>query len=206
MTRAELKRNARHKLGGKLFGSNWVNAVLVIAIFYILTGTVNGIAGFGSLIMLVLGGPLSYGVAKLYLQQCDNGQKMNPGEIFKGFSEDFGGNFILYLLRTVFIALWSLLLVIPGIVKMYSYSMAFLVKADHPSYDWRQCLDASRELTYGHKWELFMLDLSFIGWEIVGSLCLGIGTFWVNAYREATIVEYYRYWDSNQVIDRDMDY
>ena len=206
MTRAELKRNARQKLGGKLFGSNWVNAVLVIAIFYILTGTVNGIAGFGSLIMRVLGGPLSYGVAKLYLQQCDNGQKMNPGEIFKGFSEDFGGNFILYLLRTVFIALWSLLLVIPGIVKMYSYSMAFLVKADHPSYDWRQCLDASRELTYGHKWELFMLDLSFIGWEIVGSLCLGIGTFWVNAYREATIVEYYRYWDSNQVIDRDMDY
>ena len=69
MTRAELKRNARQKLGGKLFGSNWVNAVLVIAIFYILTGTVNGIAGFGSLIMLVLGGPLSYGVAKLYLQQ-----------------------------------------------------------------------------------------------------------------------------------------
>ena len=51
--------------------------------------------------------------------------------------------------------------------------------------------------------ELFILDLSFIGWQIVGSLCLGIGTFWVNAYREATIAEYYRYYESNQVIDRD---
>ena len=186
MTRAELKRNAREKLGGQLFGPNWVNAVLVMAIFYILTGAVNGIAGFGTLIMLVIGGPLSYGVAKLFLQQCDDGQKMNPTEVFKGFSEDFGGSFILYLLRYLFIALWSI-----------------FIKADHPSYDWRECLDASSQLTYGHKWELFILDLSFIGWQIVGSLCLGIGTFWVNAYREATIAEYYRYYESNQVIDRD---
>ncbi len=203
MTRAELKRNAREKLGGKLLGPNWVNAVLVMVIFYILTAAINGIAGFGTLIMLVIGGPLSYGVAKLFLQQCDNGQKMNPMDIFKGLYEDFGGNFILYLLRYVFIALWSLLLIIPGIVKMYSYSMAFLVKADHPSYDWRECLDASKELTRGHKWKLFILDLSFIGWEIVGCLCFGIGTFWVNAYREATIAEYYRYFESNRVINRD---
>ena len=127
MTRAELKRNAREKLGGQLFGPNWVNAVLVMAIFYILTGAVNGIAGFETLIMLVIGGPLSYGVAKLFLQQCDDGQKMNPTEVFKGFSEDFGGSFILYLLRYLFIALWSILLIIPGIVKMYSYSMAFFI-------------------------------------------------------------------------------
>ena len=60
-----------------------------MAIFYILTGAVNGIAGFETLIMLVIGGPLSYGVAKLFLQQCDDGQKMNPTEVFKGFSERF---------------------------------------------------------------------------------------------------------------------
>ena len=152
MTRAELKRNAREKLGGKLFGPNWVNAVLVMAIFYILTTAINGITGLGTLIMLVIGGPLSYGVAKLFLQQCDDGQKMNPTEVFKGFSEDFGGSFILYLLRYLFIALWSILLIIPGIMKMYSYSMAFFIKADHPSYDWRECLDASSELTYGHRY------------------------------------------------------
>jgi len=128
MTRAELKRNAREKLGGKLFGPNWVNAVLVMAIFYILTTAINGITGLGTLIMLVIGGPLSYGVAKLFLQQCDDGQKINPTEVFKGFSEDFGGSFILYLLRYLFIALWSILLIIPGIMKMYSYSMAFFIK------------------------------------------------------------------------------
>ncbi len=203
MTRAELKRNARRKLGGKLFGANWVNAVLVMVIFYILTGVVNCIAGYGTLIMLVIGGPLSYGTAKLFLQQCDDGKKMNPQDIFKAFVDDFAGNFILYLLRYVFIALWSLLLIIPGIVKMYSYSMAFLVKADHPSYDWKECMDVSKELTRGNKWKLFMLDLSFIGWEIVGCLCFGVGTFWVNAYREATIAEYYRYFESNHAINRD---
>ena len=75
--------------------------------------------------------------------------------------------------------------------------------ADHSGHCKNVFLDASSQLTYGHKWELFILDLSFIGWQIVGSLCLGIGTFWVNAYREATIAEYYRYYESNQVIDRD---
>ena len=92
-----------------------------------------------------------------------------------------------------FIFLWSLLFVIPGIVKMYAYSMAYYIKLDHPDYGWKACIDESRQLMDGHKWEKFVLDLSFLGWIIVGSLCLGVGTLWVTPYMEATNAQFYEY-------------
>ena len=98
----------------------------------------------------------------------------------------------------LFIFLWSLLLFIPGIVKAYAYSMVYYVKADHPEYGWRECLDESQRLMTGHKWEKFVLDLSFIGWGIVGSLCLGVGTLWVMTYMAATEAQYYEYLTSGR--------
>ncbi len=69
--------------------------------------------------------------------------------------------------------------------------MSFYIKADHPEYDWRQCINESKAMMYGHKWELFVLDLSFIGWMIVGALCLGIGTLWATAYQSAARAQFY---------------
>ena len=69
--------------------------------------------------------------------------------------------------------------------------MAYYIKADHPDYDWRACIKGSMELMRGHKWKLFILDLSFLGWYIVGSLCFGVGTLWVIPYHmEARAVFY----------------
>ena len=65
------------------------------------------------------------------------------------------------------------------------------IKADHPEYEWNRCIRESRHLTKGHKWRLFVLDLSFIGWFIVGILCLGVGTLWVEAYQTAAKTQYY---------------
>ena len=109
----------------------------------------------------------------------------------------------LYILEGIFVFLWSLLFIVPGIIAMYRYRMALYLLLEHPEMSALQCISESKRLMVGHKGELFWMDLSFIGWQIVGSLCLGIGTFWVNAYREATIAEYYRYFESNQMMDRD---
>lgn len=76
---------------------------------------------------------------------------------------------------------------------MYAYSMAYYIKLDHPDYGWKACIDESRRLMDGHKWEKFVLDLSFLGWIIVGSLCLGVGTLWVTPYMEATNAQFYEY-------------
>ena len=95
------------------------------------------------------------------------------------------------LMSSLFVLLWSLLLLIPGIVKSYAYEMIYYIKADHPEYDWRACLKESQKMMKGHKGELFMLDLSFLGWYLVGALCLGIGDLWVIPYHEAAKAQFY---------------
>ncbi|WP_432628696.1 DUF975 family protein [Brotaphodocola sp.] len=197
MTRAEAKLRAKEQLGGKILGTIWLNAVIVIAIYSVLGILINALKvdqfyGLGNIISLFIMGPLSYGMYSLFLKQSEDGQPMQILDIFNGFKEDLAGNFILYVMNVILVCLWSCLFIIPGIVKYYAYSMAFLVKADHPEYGWKQCLDESKRITKGHKGELFMLDLSFIGWWILGSLLLGIGSFWVTAYYMATRTQYYK--------------
>lgn len=191
MTRAELKSRAKAQLGGGIFKDNWLYAVIVILIQGALVGAINGIPGVGTVASIIIGGPITYGVAKLFLKQARDGQKMDIGQIFDGFKDDFGGTLLLGFLQTLFILLWGLLFIIPGIVKAYGYSMSFMLKADHPDYDWRTCLDESQKMMQGHKMELFILDLSFIGWLIVGALCLGVGDLWVAAYMQAAHTQFY---------------
>ena len=86
----------------------------------------------------------------------------------------------------------------PGIVAAYRYRQALYLLLDHPERSAWQCLRESSALMSGHKWELFVLDLSFIGWGIVGSLCLGVGTLWVMTYMAATEAQCYEYLTSGR--------
>ena len=191
MTRAELKERAKAALGNKIFGGNWFMAVLAVLLQAIIVYAVGAVPGVGGILSVLLYGPNSVGVAGIFLNQSRTLQQIDVGNMFGGFSKDFGGNLLLGLMIRLFTVLWSLLFIIPGIVKMYAYSMAFYIKNDHPDYDWKKCMDESQIMMNGHKSELFVLDLSFIGWYIVGSFCLGIGVLWVNAYMEATHAEFY---------------
>lgn len=191
MTRAELKARARAQLGGGIFKNAWMVALaacLLIALIQTAAGSV--LPGIGMILVL---GPLEYGKRYMFLKQARDGQPMQLGDMFRGFQDDFGGTLLIGFLTGLFTALWSLLFVIPGIVKYYAYSMAYYVKADHPDYNWKACVDESRRLMNGHKWEKFVQDLSFIGWSLVGSLCLGVGTLWVTPYVYATEAQFYDY-------------
>ena len=188
MNRKELKSRAKSQLGG-IFETNWIYAMLIGLIASVVTSAAGGIvAGIGAWIVI---GPMSYAVAKMHLRLVRTGEKPDFNVLIDGFKDDFGGIFLIGLLTTLFVLLWSILFVIPGIVKSYEYSMVYYVKADHPDYDWHQCINESKRLTKGHKGELFVLDLSFIGWFIVGAICLGIGTFWVTAYQSQTKANFY---------------
>ena len=189
MTRSELKARARAQLGNKIFGSIWLYAVLACFVCGAICAAAGSIIpGLGAFIVI---GPMSYGLKYLFLKQARDGQEMQLGDLFKGFTDDFGQTLLIGLLSNIFIMLWSLLLIVPGIVKSYAYSMAYYIKVDHPEYDWRQCIAESQAMMKGHKGELFMLDLSFIGWLIVGAMCLGVGTLWVNPYMEASRAQFY---------------
>ena len=191
MDRKELKERAKAQLGGTIFSSNWVFAVLVVVIYMAIISVVSAIPGVGSLIVIVFSGALEFGIVYIFLKQARDGEKMEVGSLFKGFSEDIGGNIVLGLLVALFTSLWSLLFVIPGIIKAYAYSMSYYVKSDHPEYGWKECMDESQRIMNGHKMDLFVLHLSFIGWAIVGALCLGVGTLWVQAYMSATTAHFY---------------
>jgi uncharacterized membrane protein len=95
------------------------------------------------------------------------------------------------LLKNVLIFLWSLLLIIPGIIKAYAYSMVPNILADNPNISVTRALELSTEMTAGHKLDMFILDLSFIGWYLLGALALGIGIFFVMPYENATHAELY---------------
>ena len=173
-------------------------AVIQTAISYL----VNAIPGIGQIASLLLSGPVAYGVSAMFLKQTRTGEKMDIGDIFNGFREDFSNTFLIGLMTTIFTMLWSLLFIIPGIVKALSYSMAMYIKVDHPDYDWKQCIDESQRMMQGHKGELFVLNLSFIGWMIVGAFCAGIGGFWVNAYMQAATSQFYENLRRSEITDR----
>ena len=191
MDRAELKARARAQLGGGIFQNLWMMGLAVCLLVGLLESAAATILpAIGALIVI---GPLEYGQAYIFLKQARDRQPVQLGDMFCGFQDDFGGTFLIGFLTRLFVALWSLLFLIPGIVKSYAYSMAYYVKLDHPDYGWKACIDESRRLMDGHKWEKFVLDLSFLGWILVGALCLGVGTLWVTPYMAATEVQFYEY-------------
>lgn len=182
MTRAELKTKARQSLKG-----NWAYAILIMIVFSIVTGIVTGI-GVG-ILELILMGPLAVGLIITFIHGSRKG-KFEITDLFAGFKDSVGERILLGLLKSIFIFLWSLLFVIPGIVKYYSYAAAEYISAEHPEYTWKQCIDESMRIMHGHKGDLFVLSLSFIGWAILCCLTFGIGFFWLAPYMQATQTEF----------------
>ena len=90
-----------------------------------------------------------------------------------------------------YIFLWSLLLAIPGIYKYYQYRFVPYIISDKPNLTAKNALAASREMTRGNKFKIFLLDLSFIGWYLLGLLALFVGVFFVMPYHEAAIAKLY---------------
>ena len=94
--------------------------------------------------------------------------------------------------RELKIFLWSLLFVIPGIIKSYEYSMVPYILAENPQISSERAFELSKKMTRGEKWKIFVLDLSFLGWRILGVLCCCVGEIFLQPYVEATYAELYQ--------------
>ncbi len=179
-----LRTNARTQLGGNIFANVWL---MVLAVCIVNSAILN----FAGTVSIILVGPMAYGLTRVTTQLVCGKTKIDIADLFKGFTEDFTNTLLLGLLQAVFTALWSLLFIIPGIIKSYSYAMASYIQQDQPNKDWKFCLNESISWMEGHKWQLFCLDLSFIGWYIVGALCLGIGVLFVEPYHQVARANFY---------------
>ena len=183
MPRASIKANAKENLRG-----NWGTAILVLLLNWMLLSAATGVMVIGKLIIM---GTLETGVALIYLKLSYR-EPAEIGDLFQPF-QNFVNTFFAGFLSTIFTFLWSLLFVIPGIVKALAYSQVYYILCDHPEYTGREAIDASQEMMRGHKGELFLLQLSFFGWFLLSALTFGLLMFYVMPYYQSTLTEYYRY-------------
>lgn len=144
-----------------------------------------------SVVAFILGGTVRLGYCK-YLLNLHDGKPAVTKDLFSQFNR-FRDGFVLSLLTSLYIFLWTMLFIIPGIVAAYKYAMAPFIMLEDPGIKPSDAINESKELMYGHKSSLFFLNLSFIGWSLLNVLTLGIGSFWLNPYINASYASFYRY-------------
>lgn len=160
---------------------HWIEVNAFPIILFLLLFAISGI---------IISGPLSVGM-KGWFMRAWRGAEPPVKDVFLGFKM-FSSSFTVCFLRDIYIFLWSLLLVIPGIVMSYAYSMAEYIMYENPRLSASQALRMSKTMTQGFKGELFVLDLSFWGWYILSGFTLGIlGIVFVNPYYAYTHAAYY---------------
>lgn len=149
-----------------------------------------GVVLFFLAIRIFLGYPLEVGGRRFFIKSAryeDNTKCFS----YAFWSENYRHIIPTMLLRGIYIFLWTLLLIIPGIVASYAYSMVPYILAEQPNIGAKEALRISNQMTRGHKLDMFILDLSFFGWYLLGALALGIGTLFVLPYDYATKAELY---------------
>lgn len=194
ITRTELKNEALATLRGK-----WTQPVLAALIVMLVSAFTQGgnqtksavFVTLGFLVALLVACNLQFGF-EVAMLRFRRGREDSVNEMLAaGFKEDYGRVLGISLLRAVFICLWALLLIVPGIIKAYAYSMTAYIAEDNPELGPKECLDQSQAMMQGHKMDLFLLDLSYIGWILLGFLSLGIGFLWISPWMEMAHIRFY---------------
>lgn len=190
MNRAELKAQAKAQIKGKI-GILFLITLIVGVVSAVASWLLGLIPVVGSIAATIIVTPaFSLSIIRVYLLVI-NGTKPEAKDAFSGF-DDFWSAFKVTFLVGLFTFLWSLLFVIPGIVKSYSYSMSMYILAENKGKAALECIEESKQMTDGHKGELFVLSLSFIGWMLLGSITLGIAYIWILPYMQATFANAYQ--------------
>ena len=183
----DFRQEAWTKLSGK-----WGTVAIATLIYFLLTSFCSSMAiiGIGAIASLLIAGPFTLGFAIMSLAVIRM-QNVTIETLFKGFY-DFVRSFVLYLINGLLIFLWSLLLIIPGIIKSLSYAMSYYILTDHPEFSANEARLRSMEMMEGNKWRLFCLYVSFIGWILLSFLTFGILLFWVIPYMYTAVAAFYQ--------------
>lgn len=174
------------------FGSGEISSSTALVIMGILMTVIVTMWVVGILWSSLVGNVIRVGSCRYFVESQEQQRSAGLGMIFSGFT---GGNYLnvvkVMFMKGLFEALWSLLLVIPGVIKSYEYYLVPYLLAETPDLPYREALRISREMMDGHKWRAFVLELSFIGWLLLGSLLCGLGVLFVRPYQSATFAEFY---------------
>ena len=190
---------AKQKLDGR-----WNKLALAYFIYSAILAAISGIgtgisfsadflaflSAISVIASIIVSGPLFFGLIRI-ISNISDGKDFEIAQLFSGFKEAFGKCIVLYILKNLFVFLWSLLFIIPGIVKLYAYRLAFYLLHDN-NIDTLQAIKLSDQIMKGNKWRLFCLDFSYLGWFLLSLLTFGILFFWVIPKHELATFEFYR--------------
>lgn len=154
------------------------------AVYIVIAAIVFAVAYF------ILGSIIRIGYARFSLRMVD-GEHPSFDALFAYFPY-WKTAVAASFLQGLYILLWSLLLIIPGIIASFSYAMTEFILAEHPDLTASEAIARSKEMMEGNRWRLFCLQFSFIGWQILCTFTLGIGNLWLNPYMQTATAAFYR--------------
>lgn len=191
---AQLKKSAKEALSGR-----WGFTILMFVLFSVLQSIPGSFAsdtndsftaGDGvAFILMIIALPLSVGWTwiTMSIARQEQTKVTDLFEPYKMFLKVIG----LTIVRTLLLVLWFMLLIVPGIIKSFSYMLTFYILRDEPSIGIMDAITRSRQMMDGHKMEAFLLILSFIGWFLLGVITIGIGFLWIIPYFSVTLAKFY---------------
>lgn len=156
-------------------------ALAVAAVFFVL-GSIVEVGHVSFYLKLIDGNPVSFDLLFSFFSHWKQAVKTN-------------------LWKTLKIFLWALLLIVPGILKAYSYAMTPYILAENPDMPPKEVLERSQAMMYGNRCRLFCLQISFIGWHLLCILSLGIGSLWLNPYIETATADFYREISGTRIVE-----
>lgn len=177
---AQIMTNAREALKGK-----WGIAIGGMLLYSVITGSLSSAFPLS----LILGGPLAVGLA-IFSLNLYRKKDVQLEQLFDGF-KNFSNALIAYLLAGLYILLWTLLLIVPGIVAALSYSQVMFILAEDNKISPTEALKKSKQMMMGNKWKLFCLGWRFFGWLLLSILTLGIGLLWLMPYMQVSYAGFY---------------
>lgn len=181
---AELMSQARALLAGR-----WGLPIGFCVLLVLLNMAAGMVPFVGNIVSLIVGGPLALGGVIFFLTLARGGTA-ELGMLFAGF-KNFANALAAYLLMALFILLWALLLIIPGIIASLAYAQTMYLLADNPKMGALGAIRKSKEMMRGYKWKLFCLGLRFLGWSLLCILTLGIGYLWLAPYIYSANARFY---------------
>lgn len=197
-----MKQNFEYRKAAlELLKGNW-SSVIVISLFMFILECIaqtsfvffipteyNGITTLVANLLLFF--PLVY-VKKIHLLALSHeGKKIVFSEYLTNLKKKYSRAVPVMGLICLYVMLWTILLIIPGIIKGYSYAMASYISIDNEELSAEECVQRSIKMMQGHKMQLFLLDLSFFGWVLLSILTLGIGFLWLAPYQESAHIKFY---------------
>lgn len=202
---------SQYNIGNNTINNTGINGLMKLFSIYtsfpiwlIRTSIVSFIALILVFLSLFIGPLITVGKNRFFLQGFKGDAKITY--LFSTFNrKEFWGIFKCIFITNIKNFLWALLLVIPGIIKSYEYYMVPYLLTKDSNLTSREAIKISRDLTQGHKWDMFVLDLSFLGWYLLGALLFGVGIFFVVPYEEATKARLYNVLSGNDDIDENYD-